>query len=72
MPLTGKGASMTVSYDLDVITWVNENEQAALLLRAGRFDALDIEHLADEIENVGKAERKKFSSRMAVLLAYLT
>ena len=34
------------SYDTDVIAWANEQ---ARLLRAGRFDALDIEHIADEI-----------------------
>jgi len=56
------------SYDNDVIAWANEQ---ARLLRAGRFDALDIEHIADEIEDVGKSEKREFRSRMAVLLAHL-
>ena len=58
----------TISYDKDVILW--SQEQAALL-RAGRFSQLDIEHLADEIEDVGKSEKREFASRMAILLAHL-
>ncbi len=56
------------SYDKDVIAWANEQ---ARLLRAGRFDALDIEHIADEIEDVGKSEKRELAGRMAVLLAHM-
>jgi hypothetical protein len=56
------------SYETDVIAWANEQ---ARLLRAGRFDALDIEHIADEIEDVGKSEKREFASRMAVLLTHM-
>jgi hypothetical protein len=58
----------TTSYDKDVILW---SEEQARLLRAGRFAKLDIEHLADEIEDVGKSEKRELASRMAVLLAHL-
>lgn len=58
----------TVKYDEDVIAWANEQ---ARLLRAGRFDLLDIEHLADEVEDVGKSELRELESRMAVLLTHL-
>ncbi len=40
-------------------------------MRARRFAELDIEHLADEIEDVGKSEKRELASRMAVLLAHL-
>lgn len=56
------------SYDGDVIAWANEQ---ARLLRAGLFSKLDIEHIADEIEDVGKSEQRELESRMAVLLAHL-
>lgn len=59
---------MTIAYDFDVIAWANEQAQ---LLRSGRFDLLDIEHLADEVEDVGKSEKREFENRMAVLLAHL-
>jgi len=59
---------MEANYDIDIIAWADEQ---AALLRAGRFDELDIEHLAEEIEDVGKSERRELASRMAVLLAHL-
>ena len=55
-------------YDTDVVAWANEQAAA---IRAGRFDLLDIEHIADEIEDVGKSEARELSSRMVVLLAHL-
>ena len=55
-------------YDADVIAWANEQ---ARLLREGRFSELDIEHIAEEIEDVGKSEKRELRNRMAVLLAHL-
>ena len=55
-------------YDEDVLAW--SIEQAALL-RARRWSALDIENLAEEIEDVGNSERRELGSRMAVLIAHL-
>ena len=56
------------SYETDVIAWANEQ---AAFIRAGRFDLLDLEYIADEIEDVGKSEQRELESRMAVLLAHL-
>ena len=56
------------SYESDVIAWANEQ---AAFIRAGRFDLLDLEHIADEIEDVGKSEQREFESRMAVLIMHL-
>jgi hypothetical protein len=56
------------AYEKDIVAWATEQAQ---LLRAGRFDLLDIEHLAEEIEDVGKSEQRELASRMAVLLAHL-
>jgi hypothetical protein len=67
-PKAAGARSAAISYDKDVILW---SEQQAQLLRAGRFAELDIEHLADEIEDVGKSEKRELASRMAVLLAHL-
>ncbi|TAN47982.1 MAG: DUF29 domain-containing protein [Methylococcaceae bacterium] len=58
----------TVTYDFDVIAWAREQ---AALLRSGQFNFLDIEHIADEIEDVGKSEQREFENRMALLLAHL-
>ncbi len=56
------------SYESDVIAWANEQVR---LLRAGRFAELDIEHIAEEIEDVGKSERRELRNRMIVLLSHL-
>ena len=57
--------TLALVYERDVIAWANEQ---ARLLRTGQFAALDIEHLAEEIEGVGKSEQREFASRMALLL----
>ncbi len=59
---------MTTRYEVDIVAWANEQAQ---LLRAGRLDLLDIEHIAEEIEDVGKSEQRELANRMAVLLAHL-
>jgi hypothetical protein len=56
------------AYDEDFYAWAFEQ---ARFLREGHFDHLDIEHLADEIENVVKAELRELTKQMSVLLAYL-
>ena len=58
----------TISYESDVAAWANEQ---ARLIRAGQFDQLDWEHIAEEIEDVGKSEQRELASRMAVLIAHL-
>ncbi|PZN70566.1 MAG: DUF29 domain-containing protein [Candidatus Methylumidiphilus alinenensis] len=57
-----------IAYDIDIAAWAQEQSR---LLRAGRFDILDIEHIAEEIEDVSKSEQRELASRMAVLLAHL-
>ena len=58
---------MPIAYDQDVAAWAAEQ---ARLIRAGRFDQLDIEQIADEVEDVGRSERRELASRMTVLLAH--
>lgn len=55
-------------YEQDIVAWANEQ---ARLIREGRFDLLDLAHIAEEIEDVGKSEQRELASRMAVLLAHL-
>ncbi|MBF0103570.1 MAG: DUF29 domain-containing protein, partial [Desulfobacterales bacterium] len=35
------------------------------------FDLIDIAHIAEEIEDVGKSEQRELANRMAVLIAHL-
>lgn len=59
---------MHTHYDDDVVAWANEQ---AALLRDRRLALIDIEHIAEEIEAVGKREKRELASRLAVLLAHL-
>ncbi len=58
---------MNTTYETDVVAWA---EEQAVLLRAVKFSQLDIEHIADEVEDVGKSEKCALLSRTAVLLAH--
>ena len=55
-------------YERDTYAW--SIEQAALL-RAGRLSEADIENIAEEIESVGKSEKRELESRLKVLLTHL-
>jgi hypothetical protein len=55
-------------YDHDFFAWANEQAQ---LLRAGKFADADIAHIAEEIESMGKAEKRELVSRLTVLLLHL-
>jgi Domain of unknown function DUF29 len=46
---------MTSLYDRDFFEWT---WQVARLLREGRFSEVDVEHLAEEIEDVGKIDQR--------------
>jgi Domain of unknown function DUF29 len=58
----------TTLYDRDFFAWANEQ---AALLRAGRLSAADIEHIAEEIESMGRSEKRELVSRLTVLLLHL-
>ena len=58
----------TIKYDQDIVAWAS---QQAEFLRAGRFDMLDLKNIADEVEDVGRSEKRDLLSRMAELLAHL-
>ena len=55
-------------YDQDFYAWANEQ---AGLLRDGRFSEADIAHIAEEIESMGKTEKRELVSRLTVLLLHL-
>ena len=55
-------------YDVDFFAWT---QRTAALLRSRRFDELDVGHLAEEVEDMGKRERRELGSRIVVLVAHL-
>ena len=58
----------TALYDTDYYKWTKEQ---AGLLRDGRMTSLDIEHLIEELENMGARERRELANRLVVLLVHL-
>jgi len=60
--------AIKVLYEQDFFEWTVRNAQ---LLRAGRFQEADLEHIAEEIEDMGRSERPELRSRLRVLLSHL-
>lgn len=59
---------MPTHYDQDTYAWALEQ---ASMLRSGKLDQLDTEHLAEEIESMGKTERQALVSQLARLFMHL-
>jgi hypothetical protein len=55
-------------YDEDVVVWT---ERQAALIRSGRFDLVDRDHVAEEIESWGISDRRQLAHRLEVLLMHL-
>ena len=55
-------------YEQDFYAWTQEQ---AKLIREGTFAKLDIRHLIEEVEDMGKHEKRELSSRLEVLLLHL-
>lgn len=59
---------MPTTYEQDFFTWTQE--QAAFLAQ-GHVEMLDLEHLAEEVADMGKSEQRELASRLAVLMGHL-
>ena len=59
---------MSEAYETDFYAWAMEQ---AALLRAGRLDAADIANIAEEIESMGRGERRELVNRLTILLLHL-
>jgi hypothetical protein len=55
-------------YGADYAQWCAEQ---GALLRAGRVDAVDRENLAEEIESLGRSDKREIRSRLKELLLHL-
>jgi hypothetical protein len=57
-----------VDYEKDFYAWTVEQ---AGLLRAGEFSAVDVANIAEEVESLGRRDRRELGSRLTVLVAHL-
>lgn len=55
-------------YEKDFYAWTVHN---AALIREGKFSEVDMEHVAEEIESMGRSEKRELINRLAVLMAHL-
>ena len=61
-------AGSAVSYEGDFYAWANGQ---AVLLRAGRLSEIDAQNIAEELETLGRSEKRELVNRLAVLLLHL-
>jgi hypothetical protein len=59
---------MSDLYDHDFYAWANEQ---AVLLRSGKLSDADVIHIAEEIESMGRSEKRELVSRLTILLLHL-
>ena len=57
-----------ITYDSDYYGWV---QQQAELLRSGQFDQLDLENLLEEVESLGRSEKRALTSQIIRLYWHL-
>ena len=61
-------SSKSVRYEQDFYAWSREQAE---LLRAGNASDADLANIAEEIESMGKAEKRELLNRLTVLLLHL-
>jgi hypothetical protein len=62
------GTTTKTSYDTDFVAWADET---AALVRAGRLNEVDLEHIAEEIEGLSGAQRKAVLSQLHRMMKHL-
>jgi hypothetical protein len=53
------------AYDEDFFLWT---QRQAALIRAGQFELMDREHVAEEIESLGISDRRQLRNRLEILM----
>jgi len=59
---------LTEIYDSDFHLWIQRHIE---LLKTGKTNELDIEHLIEELEDMGKSNVRELESRFLILIAHL-
>jgi hypothetical protein len=55
-------------YENDLYSWTN---QQATLIRAGRLDELDLDHIAEELDDLGSEIYRRLESALTVLFLHM-
>ena len=59
---------MSTIYEQDLVLWAQATAQ---LLREQRWEAIDLPHLIEEVEDLGKSERSAIGSQMERIMVHL-
>ncbi len=57
-----------IEYEKDFYSWLMINAE---WLREGKFTKIDAENIAEELEAMGRSEKRELTSRLTVLLTHL-
>jgi hypothetical protein len=57
-----------MTYEKDFYGWLMHTAE---LIRKGKFSEVDAENVAEELETMGRSEKRELINRLAVLLAHL-
>ena len=55
-------------YEQDIDAWIDEQVR---LLKEGRVHEIDVTHLIEELQDMGKSNRRELESRLIILIAHL-
>jgi len=55
-------------YEKDFLAWTQQQSE---LLRQGRWQEVDLDHLVQELDDMGKSNHRELESRLVVLIAHL-
>jgi len=61
-------SDLGILYEQDIALW---SDRMVDLLRQGKFDQLDIDHLIEEVSDLGRRERDRLVSSVRLILHYL-
>ena len=55
-------------YEKDFLAWTQQQSE---LLRQGRWQEVDLDHLVQELDGMGKSNHRELENRLVVLIAHL-
>jgi hypothetical protein len=61
-------SNLATEYDRDFDSWI---QQHITLLKQGRVNEIDVEHLIEELEDMGKSNPRELENRFVILIAHL-
>lgn len=68
MPFSTTTATVSTLYDTDFFLWIQHTVEA---LKQQDFDRVDWDNLIEEVESLGRSEKRELKSRLLVILEHL-